>query len=483
MSSCKLDSARLTELETAPMHRLCSLAVFLLVGCGTAEPGATPARAEDTVAVKPGAPVPPDLGTRKTGADWPTFLGPHGTSVSDEKGIITPWPKEGLRIVWQKPTGIGYSMPTISRGRLFLFDRVRNHQRLQCWNAETAERLWEHEYPTNYRDFYNYDGGPRCSPVVDNDRVYIYGPEGMLRCLRVTDGKLVWSVDTISDYGVKQNFFGVGSTPVIDGDRLLVQVGGSAPGEDDGDFLSAKSNGSTLVAFDKYTGKMKYKTGNELASYASPVLTKLDGKRRCLVFARGGLLGLDPDNGKIAFQYPWRAKILESVNASNPVVVADRVLISECYGPGSALLEIKGDKVKEVWTDADKGRNKSLRCHWMTPIVVDGYVYGSSGRHTPEAELRCVELATGKVMWSARGLTRSSLLLVDGHFICLGEDGGVRLLRVNPKKYDEVSSVVLKEPGKDEPLLKDPCWAAPILSHGLLYVRGKDRLVCLELIR
>jgi hypothetical protein len=130
-----------------------------------------------------------------------------------------------------------------------------------------------------------------------------------------------------------------------------------------------------------------------------------------------------------------------------------------------------------------------MRCHWMTPIHVEGYLYGSSGRHTNEADLRCIELATGKVMWREPGLTRSSLLLVDGHFVCLGEDGWLRLIRVNPKKYEEVARVELRKPGKDgkpdpdgEPLLEYPCWAAPILTHGLLYVRGKDRLVCLELI-
>jgi hypothetical protein len=130
-----------------------------------------------------------------------------------------------------------------------------------------------------------------------------------------------------------------------------------------------------------------------------------------------------------------------------------------------------------------------MQCHWSTPIHVDGYVYGCSGRHTQNAELRCVELATGKVMWSEPGLTRTSLLLVDGHFVCLGEDGVLRLLKVNPHKYEGVSSVELRPAGPDgkpdegaEPLLQYPCWAAPVLAHGLLYIRGHDRLVCLELI-
>jgi hypothetical protein len=130
-----------------------------------------------------------------------------------------------------------------------------------------------------------------------------------------------------------------------------------------------------------------------------------------------------------------------------------------------------------------------MQCHWNTPIHVDGYLYGCSGRHPQNGELRCIELATGKVMWSEPGLTRTSLLLMDGHFLCLGEDGILRLLKVNQHKYEEVSSVELRPPGADgkpdlaaEPLLQYPCWAAPILSHGLLYLRGHDRLACLELI-
>jgi outer membrane protein assembly factor BamB len=430
---------------------------------------------DPTASSGPDSPLPPDLRKRKTGSDWTSFLGPTSDSVSTEKGILTPWPKQGPRIVWEKRVSAGYAQAAVSRGRLFVFDRIRNKARLTCRESETGESLWTFEYPTHYTDYYNYSNGPRCYPVVDGDRVYVYGAEGMLHCVKAEDGKLIWKVDTLKDFGVIQNFFGVGSTPVVEGDLLLVQVGGSSNEDVD------KGNGSGLVAFNKYTGKVKYKTSDELASYSVPVLTTIGDRRWCFLFARGGLVGLDPATGKVDFHYPWRAKIRESVNASNPVVVGNRVFISECYGPGSALLEVKPGGCKEIWTDADKGRDKSMQCHWNTSIHVDGYLYGCSGRHPEQAELRCIELATGKVMWREPRLTRTSLLLVDGHFICLGEDGTLRLLKVNPKKYEEVSSVELKDED-GELLLKEPCWAAPILSHGLLYLRGADRLVCLELI-
>jgi outer membrane protein assembly factor BamB len=464
------------------MRNLVFLCCVLALGCGVAE---------TSITAKAGAPLPPDLGTRPAGSDWPRFLGPSGDSVSTEKGIASPWPEAGPRIVWDRQLGEGYGMPAISRGRLFVFDRAGNRARLRCCKSETGEPLWTFDYPSEYRDLYGYSGGPRCAPVVDGDRVYIYGAEGMLHCVRAEDGKLIWKVDTIADFHVLQNFFGVGSTPVVEGDLLIAQVGGSPKdGFARSIYQRPKGDGSGVVAFDKYTGKVRYRVTDELASYAGPVLATLGERRWCFVFARGGLVGLDPATGKVDFHYPWRSRELESVNASNPVVVGKRVFISETYGPGGALLEVESGACKEVWTDADKGiREKSMQCHWNTPIHVGGYLYGCSGRHLNNAELRCIELATGKVKWRKRGLTRTSLLLVDKHFICLGEDGILRLLKVNPERYEEVSSVELKRPdakGKPdpqgEPLLKEPCWAAPILSHGLLYVRGADRLVCLELI-
>jgi outer membrane protein assembly factor BamB len=396
------------------------------------------------------------------------------TSVSTETGIIAPWPKEGLRLVWKKEVGTGYGMPSISRGRLFQFDRHGNQARLTCLQSETGAPLWQFEYPTEFQDFYGYNNGPRCCPVVDNDRVYIYGADGMLCCLGVEDGKLLWQHDTAAEFGVVQNFFGVGGTPVIEGDLLIAQVGGSPPGSGQFPSLEQKANGSGIVVFDKVTGKVRYRATDVLASYASPVLATVTGRRWCFVFARGGLVGLEPATGKVRFHYPYRAHTLESVNASNPVVVGDQIFISETYGPGGCLLRIKPDDCEEIWSDVAKRRNKSMQCHWNTPIYHDGYLYGCSGRHE-NADLRCIEWSTGKVMWTQPELTRTSLLMVDGHFICLAEDGHLLLLKVNPQKYEDVSRL-------DDLALEYPCWAAPILAHGLLYVRDKQHLYCLELI-
>jgi len=484
----------------------------------------------------------PDLRTRKTGSDWPCFLGPTGDSKSTEKGILTDWPVKGPRIVWQRKVEEGYGMPSTSKGRLFMFDRVQivedlpgagekpikpvkpdkplkpekplkpgneegpaskrgktDYNRLVCMKSETGEELWEFKYETKFEDLLGYSGGPRCCPVIDDDRVYIVGGEGVLHCLNVVDGRVLWKKDTSKDFGVVQNFFGVGATPVIEGNLLIMQVGGSPPGGPINVYAAegkVKPNGSGVVAFDKLTGEVVYKVADELASYASPVLATIGDRRWCFVLARGGLLGFEPKTGKIDFHFPWRDASLESVNASNPVVVDDMVFISETYGPGSALLKVKPGGSTVVWSDADqRERLKAMQTHWNTSIHIDGHLYGSSGRHSGNGELRCIELKTGKVKWSEKTvfckavnadlrLTRCSLLAIDNHLVCLGEYGVVTLIKVNPEKFEPIATTLLAEAkeGEPRPLLEYPAWAAPIVSHGLMYLRGKEQLVCVELI-
>ncbi|MBC7856519.1 MAG: PQQ-binding-like beta-propeller repeat protein, partial [Pirellulaceae bacterium] len=253
---------------------------YLLLLLGLAIPIAALAQSERDA-------LPKDLGTRKAGVDWPTFLGPSGDGKSPEKGILTNWRNlspemTGLQRVWSKPLGIGYAPPTVSRGRLFQFDRFSDKARLYALSAETGAPLWKYEYATDYEDLYGYNNGPRCSPIVDGNRVYSYGVEGMLTCVSADKGQEIWKVDTFKDFGVVQNFFGVGSAPVIEGELLLVMVGGSPPESQrlpPGQLDRVTGNGSGIVAFDKRTGKVRYKITDELASYASMKTAIIGGRR------------------------------------------------------------------------------------------------------------------------------------------------------------------------------------------------------------
>ena len=428
----------------------------------------------------------PDLGTRKHGVDWARFLGPTGDNKSPETGILTDWPDEGPRVVWQREIGDSHGVCAVSRGRLFFFDRHLDNARVVCLGSETGDELWKFEAPTSFVDQIGYGNGPRCTPVVDDDRVYAYGADGMLYCLSVLDGSELWRVDTAKQFNVVQYFFGVGSTPVVEEDPLIVVVGGSPVSDDDGhvNLNDLAGNGSGIVAFDKYTGEVVYSLTDALASYASPKMETIDDRRWCFVFARGELIGFEPLTPELDFQFAWKAKFKAAVSAATPVVVGDEVFVSEAYGPGSCLLKVRPGGCEVVWQDDPAHRDKAMQTHWNTPIYHEGFLYACSGRYATQGQVRCIEWKTGRITWSQPGLARSSLLYVDGHFIALGEYGEMQLIKANPENFELVDGVTLKEDPDQEdspPLLKYPAWAAPVLSHGLLYVRGKDRLVCLEL--
>ncbi|MDG2468754.1 MAG: PQQ-binding-like beta-propeller repeat protein [Pirellulaceae bacterium] len=446
--------------------------ILTTTGCGVADSGI----AQESSSSKSAAPSG-GLWSRP-GLDWPSFLGPERNGKSAETDLRFDWAERPPQVVWSQRVGEGYGSGAVANGRYFHFDRTRDQARLRAFHAENGELLWEFSYPTSYTDMYGFDGGPRGSPVVDGDRVYIHGVEGMLYCINAETGKEVWRVDTAEEFGVVQNFFGAGSTPLVHKDLLITMVGGSPPESRSvpfGRLAEVKPNGNGIVAFDKLTGEVRYVSVNDLASYASPVIGEINGKATGLAFMRSGLVAFDPDSGEVGFEFPFRARKFESVNASTPIITNGKVLITESYGLGGALLEIKDGVPDVIWADQG-GRNQALACHWNTPIVVDGYAYASSGEKQSQAMLRCVRMSDGHVMWDEPGLTRSSLTLADDHLICLCENGKLFAFKPDPNAFQVTTQIDVS----DLRLLY-PCWASPIVSHGYLYVRGKSKVWCLDI--
>jgi outer membrane protein assembly factor BamB len=406
--------------------------------------------------------------------DWKSFLGPLHNGVSTETKLLDSFPPEGPPLVWEMRRGSGYSSPAIAGERLIFFHRLGDEEAVECLHAETGERYWRFSYATRFEDRYGYNNGPRASPVIDGARVYTYGAEGKLHCLHLETGQVLWARDLASEFRVPQDFFGTAATPLVEGDLLIINVG--APG------------GPTVAAFDKNNGRMRWGAGKEWGpSYASPVPADVRGLRRVFVFAggesdppAGGLLSIDPANGKVDFAFPWRSRSYESVNAASPLVVGNQVLISASYRTGAALLNLlSGSGHSVAWTSPE------FDLHWNTPIHRDGYLYGFAGRNEPDASLMAVELKTGKTVWreviewqetvTANGAERTiyqspfraSLLWVDGRFLALGENGHLLWLDLSPQGCKVLSRARL--------FLARQTWSPPVLSRGLLYISQNER--------
>lgn len=409
--------------------------------------------------------------------DWPRFLGPQGTGVSAETGLRKAWPAEGPRVLWKKKVGEGYAAPSVRGNRLIFFHRLGDEELVECFAADTGAAVWRHAYATRFVDPYGYNGGPRCTPLLTADRCFTFGAEGMLTCLDIATGAVIWQRHTGREFDVPQAFFGVGSTPILDADRLLVMVGGQPR--------------SGVVAFDVKTGRTLWQAVGpadfpeppraiqrdrppaKLASYSSPHLATIHGKRHLLCLMRPGLVSLDPETGAINFAVWFRSRLHDSVNAAQPVVVDDRIFLTAAYDTGAMLLEVAADgrSTKVVWQDEE-----AMQCHWSTPIVRDGFLYGFSGRNEADADLRCVRVRDGKVLWrspddAASGageptvFGRGSALLADGRLVAMGERGGLALLEVGPEGLREISRATWPE-------LAYPCWTAPVLSDRRLFITG-----------
>lgn len=438
--------------------------------------------------------------------DWPWFLGPQHTGVSTERPAGLIWGKQGPSVLWKQPIGTGYSAPSVLGNRLVVHHRVDDQEIISCRNVDDGAEVWKHSYGSQFSDPYGYNNGPRCSPVLHGGRCFTLGAEGKLVCLNLEDGKLLWQRDLQTDFDLPDWFFGIGCSPILDGNRLIVLVGGQP---NSGVVAFKVTDGSVLWqsvgkdtwngTIDSNTGAAYEWTGNEMVvSYSSPIIATIHGKRHLLCLMRQGLVSLDPESGQENFHYWFRPRVHESVNAAQPVVIDDQIFLSAAYRTGSALLRVasNGESVREVWRDRE-----NMLAHWSTPIHADGYLYGFSGRHENEGELRCIRVEDGKVRWLTDGMIRKvardrttgkivdvetgkpaaypffgrgSLLKVQDKFIVLGERGTLSVVHVSAAGFREDCRAFFDE-------IHYPAWAAPVLSNQRLYLRSEDWLLCIDL--
>lgn len=384
--------------------------------------------------------------------DWPQFLGPSRDGVYAGAPLNEKWPASGPGVVWRKQVGQGLSGPVVAGKRLVLFHRVGDREIVEAFDALTGASQWRHAYPTTYRDDFGFDEGPRAVPVVADGIVYTYGAEGKLNAVDLAAGKPLWSVDAMREFEVEKGFFGAAGSPVVEGGKVIANVGGKKAG---------------IVAFDAKSGKVIWTATTDAASYSSGIAATILGKRYAVFLTRAGLVGLDPSNGQIRFQRPWRARQAASVNAATPLIVGNAIFVSAEYGPGAGVLQFDGTRLSDAWLS-----NDVLSNHYATSVHHEGRLYGFHGRQEFGPVFRAVDMQSGKVLWSTGRFGAGSVTLAGNRLLIVRESGELVLAAVSPKSFQQIASAQVLPP---------TVRAYPALADGILYLRNDDTLVALDL--
>lgn len=383
--------------------------------------------------------------------DWPQFLGPHRDGTVSY-AIRRAWGDAAPEILWRRPVGAGYAAPSVADGKLYLFHRVGDEERVEALDAATGTTLWQTANPTGYHDDqFGFDEGPRASPTIVGGVVYTSGVERWLQALDAGTGERLWGFDPIERYGTRRQPFGAAAQPFwVDG-RLVLNLGGVEAG---------------IVALDAATGATAWTATDHEASYSAPLLAEIGGASRLFFYTRDGLVDLDPADGTVRAHFPWRSRAIATVNAAAPVRVGERVFVSSSYRTGAVLLEVTSDGFEPVWSEEN-----ALSNHYVTSIHHRGTLYGMHGRQPLSPSLRAVDAATGEVLWREPDFA-GSLLLAGDTLIAMRETGELSLVDATPEEYRQLARV---------PILDQEVRAYPALAHGILYVRGSGELVAVDL--
>lgn len=388
-----------------------------------------------------------------TGEDWPQFLGPNRDGSSSGAGVAAKWPKEGPKRLWKRKTGEGFAGPVVSGNRLILFHRAGDTEIAECLDAKTGHSMWAAAYPTAYRDDFRFEEGPRATPAIADGFVYSMGAEGMIQCLSLEKGTVRWRVAAKDEFKSEKGFFGMACSPLVTNGMMILNIGGE--------------DGAGIVALSSTNGALIWKSTKEEASYSSPVIRPINGKPAVLCFARSGLFALDPKDGAVRFQFPWRARTSASVNAATPLVSGDMVFLSASYQAGAAMLRIGNGRPAVVWSGDD-----ILSNHYSTSVWFEGNLYGFDGRQEEGQQLRCVDALTGKVRWTKENFGAGTLMVAGRELLVLTEKGELVRVAADPAGYREKDRAQIV-PGKVR--------AYPALANGLYFAKTPSELACFDL--
>ncbi len=391
-----------------------------------------------------GAPAPVANG------DWPQWRGANRNGLSSETGFLKQWPDGGPKTLWAiSEIGEGFGAVSISGERIYIQGTRGEASVVFGLNRADGKTIWSTALGPKGSE--RRGNGPRSTPTVDGDRLYVLTESGDLACLRARDGSSVWRKNILKEFGASNPGWLISESPLVDGNRVIVSPGGRDAG---------------IVALDKMTGQTIWKAaglGSE-AAYSSCIVADVGGVRTIMNFTSSAAVGVRASDGKVMWQYSKVSN--DTANCTTPVFSDNKVFFSSAYGTGGALLNLsaQGGEVKqqEVYF------TKDMMNHHGGMVLVNGYLYGFSN-----SALTCLEFATGKKMWVNRSVGKGSLTYADGMLFLLGEDQVVGLADALPNGYSEKGRFTIADLGKNS-------WAHPVVAGGKLYIRNQNTLTCYD---
>lgn len=389
-------------------------------------------------------------------ADWPQYRGPNHDGSSPEK-IQQVWPKDGPRVVWKATLGPSFGSFAVGGGRAFCFIQRNadgeDKEVAVAFDVNTGKELWSAPLGKATYDKQGGDG-PRSTPTVDGNRVYFLGAYLIFTCLDAASGKLIWQHDLVKEYNGRVIKWNNAASPILEGNLI---------------FLSAGGPGQSLLAFDKTDGKLVWKGEDDLPTHASPTPATILDVRQIVFYTQKGLVSVVPQTGKVLWRYSYP---FQTATASSPIVSGDVVYCSAAYNIGAGACRVT--KTGDTFTAAELWRKSGdLMNHWTTPVCKDGYLYGIYGHgKTAGAPLKCVEIATGKEMWSQSGFGGGgATVLVGGKVLVQSDRGPLVLVEATPQSYKEIARCQV---------FGGQCWTMPVVSNGRIYARNTKEGVCLD---
>ena len=385
----------------------------------------------------------PLFGALVNAADWPQWRGPNRDGISAETGWKSTWPAEGPKVVWKGNFGPGCGSFAVVGDQVFTMGNDQDTGFVFCIDAKNGNIVWKHSFPSALEPKM-FEGGQDSTPTVDGNSVFAAGRQGQFFCLNKATGAVVWSKDFVKDFGATVGKWGYSGSPLVLGKMVMIDVGGK---------------GASAVAFDKTTGDVIWKAGDDAQGYSSPYAFTQDGKQLVAFFNAYGLVVREVAEGKEVMRFPWGTKY--DVNAATPIISDGKIFIAAGYGHGGALVPLGSGEPKSIW------ETKNMRNHMNSCVLWKGNLYGFD-----EAMLTCMDFATGDVKWQQKDLGKGALIMADGKLIIQAEDGRLVIAEAAPEAYKEISKT---------PAVAKRSWVSPVLANGKMYCRNNNgETVCLD---